>query len=246
VDVVSLYDVDIKGGCQGCLRCGTAYRCVFTGKDGFMEFYDAVVRQADILVFAGTITARQLSWKWRQFFDRSFFNTHTPSLTGKQFAFVVAGPLSQLPEMRTVYQAWTEFQRSNLEGFVSDECGDARLIASQLDTLAERLVRLSLQEYIRPRTFLGIAGDKVFRDDIWGGLRLVFPADHRAYRRIGVYDFPQKKLGRRLLVALGALVLAIPLIRVRFQASMKSFMLRPYGKVLRKAEARTIGTANTL
>jgi len=58
------------------------------------------VRTADVIVFAGTVADRQLSWKWRQFFDRSFFNTHTPSLAGKQIAFLVAGPLSQLPDMR--------------------------------------------------------------------------------------------------------------------------------------------------
>ncbi len=94
---VNLHDLDIKGGCQGCLRCGSAYKCAYTGKDGFIDFYNGVLVPADIIVFAGSISCRQLSWKWREFFDRSFFNTHTPSLVGKQFAFLVSGPLSLLP-----------------------------------------------------------------------------------------------------------------------------------------------------
>ena len=45
---------------------------------GYIEFYNAKVRQADILVFAGAIRDRYLSSTWKTFFDRSFFNTHTP------------------------------------------------------------------------------------------------------------------------------------------------------------------------
>ena len=95
--VVNLHDIDIKGGCQGCLRCGAAYQCAYTGKDGFIDFYNSVLVPADIIVFAGALAARQLSWKWREFFDRSFFNTHTPSLVGKQLAFIVSGPSRSCP-----------------------------------------------------------------------------------------------------------------------------------------------------
>jgi len=59
--VVNLHDIDIKGGCQGCLRCGAAYQCAYTGKDGFIDFYNSVLVPADIIVFAGAIVARQLS-----------------------------------------------------------------------------------------------------------------------------------------------------------------------------------------
>ena len=48
------------------------------------------------------------------------------------------------------------------------------------------------QHYIKPSTFLGVGGLKIFRDDIWGRLRFVFQADHRYYRKHGIYDFPQK------------------------------------------------------
>ncbi len=231
VEVYQLDDLDIRGGCQGCLRCGAEYRCAWTGKDGFIEFYNETLRKADVIVYAGAITARQLSWKWRQFFDRSFFNTHTPTLMGKQIVFLVSGPLSQLPELRLVYEAWMEVQRSNLVGFVSDEADDAT-VAAELDGVAERVVRLAHVGYVRPRTFLGIAGMKIFRDDIWGGLRIIFRADHKAYKQMGVYDFPQRKVLRRVLVSLGWLITGLPGIRSRFPSMMKSQMIRPYQRVL--------------
>jgi multimeric flavodoxin WrbA len=234
VEAYNLYDLDIKGGCMGCLRCGFDNRCAYTGKDGYIDFYNSTVKPADVIVFAGAIVDRQLSWKWRQFFDRSFFNCHTPSLMGKQIAFLVSGPLSQLPELRQVYEAWMEIQQSNLVGFVSDEANGGSGIEESLDTLAAQLIRQAQSGYIRPRTFLGIAGMKIFRDDIWGGLRIVFRADHKAYKKLGLYDFPQNKIGRRILVRLGWFITGLPGIRRRFPAMIKQQMKQPFQKVLQK------------
>ena len=224
--VVNLYDLDIKGGCQGCLRCGADYKCAYTGKDGFIDFYNSMLVPADIIVFAGTISSRQLSWKWREFFDRSFFNTHTPSLAGKQFAFLAAGPLSLLPEMRETYEAWTELQQSNLAAFVSDENG-ADLVDAALDQLAERLVRFANCAYVKPRTFLGVAGMKIFRDDIWSELRVVFRADHRAYKKRGYYDFPQRRIGHRIVMGLAWFITGLPGIRSRFPSMIRTQMVVP-------------------
>lgn len=239
VQVVNLHDLDIKGGCQGCLRCGAANRCAYTGKDGFIDFYNSKLRPADIIVFAGAVVSRQLSWKWREFFDRSFFNGHTPSLVGKQIAFVVSGPLRMLPELRETYEAWFEIQRSHLAAFLSDEEGSSEVLNSTLEQLAARLVRLSGNGYIKPRTFLGVAGMKIFRDDIWGQLRVVFRADHKAYRQLGLYDFPQKKILKRAVMALAWMVTGLPLIRSRFPSMIKTQMIVPMRKAaLRGAAAR--------
>jgi len=226
VRTVNLFDIDIKGGCQGCLRCGAANRCAFMGKDGFIDFYNSVLVPADIIVFAGAVAARQLSWKWREFFDRSFFNCHTPSLVGKQFAFVVSGPLSLLPELRETYEAWSEIQQSNLAAFVSDEAPAPTLDAA-LDQLAERLVRFSEAAYVRPRTFLGVAGMKIFRDDIWSQLKVIFRADHRAYKRLGFYDFPQRRIGKRALMGLAWFVTGLPGVKGKFTSMIRKQMVVP-------------------
>ena len=236
VRLVNLYGLDIKGGCQGCLRCGADNKCAYTGKDGFIDFYNSVLVQADIIVFAGAVVARQLSWKWREFFDRSFFNCHKPSLVGKQLAFLVSGPLSLLPELRETYEGWAELQQSNLAAFVSDEA-PASVLDAALDQLADRLVRLSEAGYVRPRTFLGVAGMKIFRDDVWSDLKVVFRADHRAYKRLGYYDFPHRDIGKRIVMRLAWIITGLPGIRDKFPLMIRSQMIMPMHRAALKATA---------
>ncbi len=79
VEVLNLNDVDIKGGCLGCIKCGYDNTCAYEGKDGFMEFFNTKVKSADVLVLAGTVQDRYLSSRWKLYFDRSFFNGHAPN-----------------------------------------------------------------------------------------------------------------------------------------------------------------------
>jgi multimeric flavodoxin WrbA len=235
-EMINLHDLDIKGSCLGCLRCGYDNQCAYQGKDDYVDFYNSKVREADILVFAGAISDRYLSSTWKTFFDRSFFNTHTPTLRGKQFAFIISGPLSQNPNLRQILEAWSELQQANVAGFVTDEFGPPARIDDLLQNLAGNLARYAQTGYVRPHTFLGVGGMKVFRDDIWGRLRTVFQADHRAYRRLGVYDFPQRDWGIRALNLATSLLFKIPRVREEFARRIKTQMVQPYRHVLLKAE----------
>jgi multimeric flavodoxin WrbA len=237
IEVINLHDIEIKGGCLGCLKCGYDYQCAYAGKDGFIDFYNTKLKPADIIVFAGAIRDRYLSSLWKTFFDRSFFNTHTPSLTGKQFGFIISGPLGQITNLREILEGWTEFQHSNLVGFVTDE-GDGNVgddnttVDGLLHDLSRRLVRCADRAYIQPQTFLGLGGIKVFRDDVWGKLRIAFQADHRTYKRLGIYDFPQRNIRVRLLNALIVPLFRIPKVREEFTKNIKNGMIQPYQKVL--------------
>lgn len=232
VETINLRELDIKGGCLGCLRCGYDNHCAYEGKDGYIDFYKQKLMPADAIVFAGAIHDRYLSSLWKTFFDRSFFHTHAPSLAGKQFGMIVSGPLSQVPHLRQVLEAWVEMQHSNLVGFVSDEMADSRHLDGLLSTLAADLIRYAQSGYIKPHTFLGLAGQKVFRDDMWGRLRTVFQADHRAYKRLGVYDFPQRDWRTRILNAVMGLLLKIKPFQQEFARRTKREMIRPYEKVV--------------
>jgi multimeric flavodoxin WrbA len=232
VDTINLHDLDIKGGCLGCLRCGYDYECAYTGKDEFINFYNTRVKTADVVVYAGAIRDRYLSATWKNFFDRSFFNTHTPSLVGKQFAFLISGPLGQNENLREILQAWTELQHANLVGIVTDEVGESAQTDGLLQALAENLAWCAEAGTMRPLTFLGVGGMKVFRDDIWGRLRTVFQADHRAYRRMGFYDFPQRDWGIRVLNAATPALFKIPRVREEFARRIKSQMVQPYQKIV--------------
>jgi multimeric flavodoxin WrbA len=231
----NLHDVDIKAGCQGCMKCGQNYECALKDKDGYVEFYNECIKPADILIFAGTINDRFLSSRWRMFFDRSFFNCHTPSLIGKQFGFLISGPLSQVGNIREILEGYVQWQRSNVVDFISDEVADSTILDAQLSGLAERLAWNSLHEYIKPVTFLGVGAYKIFRDDVFSKLRFVFQADHRFYSKHGYYDFPQKKIGLRLVNILLGLLFRIPRIRRRFDREIRKKMIEPHQKVVKAA-----------
>jgi len=121
VEVLALEDMGIKGGCMGCLKCGQANHCAWEGKDGFVDAFRSKVLTADLLVFAGTTRDRALSARWKAFLDRGFFNTHQSVLKGKQFLYLVSGPLSRLDNLRQTLHAYVEWQGGNLVDFVSDE-----------------------------------------------------------------------------------------------------------------------------
>jgi len=190
---IRISDVDIKGGCLGCCECGLDYKCVYTGKDGFIDFYNEEIKKADIIFFAGEIKDRYLSSKWKQMFDRAFFNTHTPTLKGKQAGFLISGPLSDVVNLREILTAYFEWQGANLVDIVTDE-NTSDVIDILIDNLASKSVKFSLSGYVQPATFLGVGGMRIFRDDVWGRLKFVFQADYKYYEENGIFDFPQDDL----------------------------------------------------
>ena len=158
--VINLHDLIIKGGCLGCLQCGLDNICIYRDQDEYGAFYNSEIKTPDILVFAGNIVDRYLSSKWKQFFDRSFFNGHSPSLMGKQMGFILSGPLTQIPNLRQILEGYTYIEQANLVDFVTDEYEDSEKIDALLGNLAERLVRFSHKNYMKPINFLGLGGSK--------------------------------------------------------------------------------------
>jgi len=191
VEVVNLYDINIKGGCLGCIQCGFDNICVYQGKDEYNDFFNTKLRNADITIYAGTIKDRFLSARTKMSWDRSFFNGHIPVQMGKQMGFIVSGPLSQIPNLRQVLEAMAEMGLTNLVDIISDECVNSTQLDALLQNLANKCVQLSVENYVRPRTFLGVGGHKVLRDFIWARARFPFMADYKFYQEHGMFDFPQ-------------------------------------------------------
>jgi multimeric flavodoxin WrbA len=236
VEVINLYDVDIKGACLGCMRCSFENKCNYGDKDGFMEFYKTKLKTADVLVLAGAIKDRYLSSRWKLFFDRSFFYCHSPSLVGKQIGFLISGPFSQVYDLRQVLEGWTEWQQSNLVDFITDEYGDSAEIDTLLQSFAARCIYFADKKYVKPSTFLGVGGMKIFRDNIWGRLRYIFQADHRYFQRHGIYDFPQRDLRTRFKNFIIMSLTKIPFIRKEFPNRMVGGMIKPFQNILQHAE----------
>ena len=238
--VVNLRQVEIKGGCLGCIRCGYDNHCAYTGRDEFIDMFNRL-KTADILVFAGAIRDRYLSSLWKTFFDRAFFNTHMPSFVGKQVAFLVSGPLQQLPNLRQILVAYTEHQQANLAGIVTDEQNHAGETDSALRELAQRSLDYADCGYKRPSSFFGVGGLKIFRDEIWGPLRFPFVADHQYYKQHGVYDFPQYDYASRVRNFFLGLLAKIPAVRKElYGPKMTEYMVRDYKRFVEK-ESRHAG-----
>ncbi|MCK4251746.1 NAD(P)H-dependent oxidoreductase [candidate division WOR-3 bacterium] len=233
IEVINLHNINIKGGCLGCVQCSYENICAYGDKDGFMEFYNTRLKPADVLVFAGAIKDRYLSSRWKLFFDRGFFYTHSPSLIGKQIGFIISGSLRQIPNLRQIFEAWTDWQHANLVDFITDEYEDSAEIDALLQSFAQRLIRFADKNYIKPATFLGVGGMKVFRDDIWGRLRFPFQADHRFYKKHGIYDFPQKDFRTRIRNWIMMFLTKIPKIRKEiYTKKLKEGMIKPLQKIL--------------
>jgi multimeric flavodoxin WrbA len=205
--------------------------CIYRDADDVASVYDRLMT-ADVLVFAGAIRDRYLSSRWKQFFDRGFFHNHVPLFAGKQLGYLISGPLAQIPNLRQILEAYTELQRANLAGLVSDDGPDSAALDGVLDGLARRLVACAQTGYQAPSTFLGVAGRKLLRDEIWGNLRLVFHADHRYYKSHGLYDFPRRSLKTRLTNAVVRVLTTIPRFRKEFLKRIKSEMVKPLERVL--------------
>jgi len=237
VSVHNLRDLDIRAGCQGCLQCAQANRCVFEGKDEYIDFFRDRLMPADILVLAGSVIDRNLSSVWRKFFDRSFFRNHCPSFNDTHMAYLVSGPLAQVPMLRQFLEAYVEIQEASLAGIVTDEVGDSDQLDALVSELAFALVRNAGEGYSSSVTCLGLSARTIFRDAVYGPLRGVFQADHRYYTKHGRYDFPNRQYRLRLLNFVLTQLFRIPRIRHEFDKRIKPGLITGLKKVVVRASA---------
>lgn len=236
VEVATLADLTVKGGCLGCIQCGFDHRCVYEGQDGFISFVQEKVAPADILIIAGEIRDRWLSATWKQFFDRSFFQNHVPALKGKQIGFLLSGPLTQMVALKGTLDAMVEWQGAHLADTVTDEVEDCAFIDARIDTLVRRIVAFAQRGYVRPPTFVGVGGRKVFRDDVWGRHRFVFQADHAYYEANGLYDFPHDDKDALKMSEDMISLTQDPEMRETVRKMLKKEMVKPHMKIVDKAE----------
>lgn len=233
IELINLNDVDIKGGCQGCLRCSYDNNCAYGNEDGYIEFFNNKVRPADILVIAGTIKDHYLSSRWKMFFDRSYFNNHVPVMANKQIGFIISGPLRQQSTLKQFLEIYVQIHKSSVVDFITDEYESSAEIDKLLQSLAERLLQFAREDYMKPANFFNIGGTKILRDYIYGRGRFPFQADHRFYKKHGLYDFPHKEYKSRITNSILMLLTKIPSIRNDiYSRRLKIEIIKPLQKVL--------------
>ena len=231
VEVINIYDIDIKGGCIGCTKCGYDHQCIYKGKDDFIEFWEEKVMKADVLIFAGNIKDRFLSSRWKMIYDRTFYKNHIPTLIGKQMGCIISGPLSQIPNLKEIIQAIIEIQSANLVDIITDEYGGSAKIDLLLHNFARQLIKFSNLNLIKPQTFLGVAGMKIFRDDVYGRNRFIFQADHKYYEEHGIYQtFPQND--KRAIEMNKKLIPLFQIDKIREKMDLSKEFLKPFKRVI--------------
>lgn len=226
----NINEVNIKGGCLGCLQCSFDNVCIY--KDGFVPFVQNELSDTDVVVFAGAISDRFLSSRIKRFWDRSFFKGHIPWHMDKQVAFLVSGPLSQLPNLQEILQAHAEMQYGNLAGIVTDESRNSATMDALLDELAAQCVKYAKKKYMRPKTFLGVGGHKIFRDAIWSRLRFPFDADFKFYKEHGLFDFPHDDKRYQEFSEKMIAMIQDPQMRQEVRKALKTEMLKVYERVV--------------
>jgi len=231
IRVVRTSDVKMRGGCLGCMECAFDNICVYQGKDDFVEYFNAA-RDADITIFAGEIKDRFFSARMKMFWDRSFFNGHIPTSVDKQVGFIVSGPLSQVANMQEIISAMPQMSGGNLAGVVTDECADSGQIDDLLEAFAAKCVDNAVSTYMLPRTFLGVGGHKIFRDQIWARLSFPFTADYRYYEAHGLFDFPQQDTRYLEFSKQMTEMIRDPKMKEMVRKMMKTEMLKGYAKMV--------------
>ncbi|MHA1647563.1 MAG: NAD(P)H-dependent oxidoreductase [Promethearchaeota archaeon] len=232
VEIINLNDIDIKGGCLGCIKCGFENQCVY--KDGYVQFFREKIMNKPIMIFAAEIKDRYYSYKWKLYFDRMFHNGHTPSLRGTQMGFLISGPLNQVPNLRELISAQVECGQANLVDVITDELEDSNQIDILIHNLATNLIRLSDLNYVAPPTFLEVGGFKIFRDLIYGIGRIPFPSDYKFFKRNKMFDFPTKDWKMVAFGRMASFFFKFKKIRVKFQKIMGKAMIMGPERFLKK------------
>ena len=225
--VVNISEYPLSGGCLGCFRCAVSEKCVY--KDGFDKFLREEIQTADAIVYAFTVSDHSMGARFKMYDDRNFCNGHRTVTVGMPVGYIVSGNYSSENNLRTVIEARAETGGNFLSGVATDERDTDRCI----DELAASLTFALKTEHTAPKNFYGVGGMKIFRDLIFE-MRGMMRADHKFYKKQGIYDFPKRLSGRSMLMYLVGMLLANEKILAKMGNKMNEGMIAPYEKMFKK------------
>lgn len=225
--VVNISEYPFSGGCLGCFNCAATGKCVY--KDGFDDFLRDNIQTADAIVYAFSIKDHSMGSVFKTYDDRQFCNGHRTVTMGNPTGYLISGNYPAETSLQTIIEARSEVGGNFLAGTACDETDPD----TEIDRLAARLDYAIDHKYIQPRNFYGVGGMKIFRDLIWL-MRGLMKADHRFYKKHGIYDFPQKKKGTVMKMYLAGALISSPRLKAKMGSKMNEGMIEPYRKVMDK------------
>jgi len=229
--IVNISEYPLAGGCLGCFRCAVSEKCVY--KDGFDVFLRENIQQADAIVYAFTISDHSMGARFKMYDDRNFCNGHRTVTVGMPVGYLVSGHYAIEHNLRTVIEARSETGGNFLSGVATDEYDTDE----QITTLAKSLTFALETRHTAPQNFWGVGGMKIFRDLIYQ-MRGMMRADHKFYKKQGIYDFPQKKKLTSLKMYLVGTLLSNETILSKMGNKMNEGMLAPYTKMFAEMDRK--------
>jgi hypothetical protein len=223
--IVNISGYPFHGGCLGCFNCAATGKCVY--KDGFDDFLRNEIQTADAIIYAFSIKDHSMGSIFKMYDDRQFCNGHRTVTMGKPAGYLVSGNYPAEANLQMIIEGRSEVGGNFLAGVACDEINPD----AEIDRLAARIDYAIGNRYSQPRNFYGVGGMKIFRDLIWL-MRGLMKADHKFYKKHGIYDFPQKKKGTILKMYLVGALISSPKLKAKIGNKMNEGMIAPYRKVL--------------
>lgn len=225
--IVNIAEYPFQGGCLGCFNCAVAGKCIY--KDGFDDFLRNNIQTADAIIYAFSIKDHSMGSIFKMYDDRQFSNGHRTVTMEKPTGYLISGNYSAETNLQMIIEARSEVGGNFLAGVACDEINPD----AEIDRLAARLDYALDNKYSQPRNFYGVGGMKIFRDLIWL-MQGMMKADHKFYKKHGLYDFPQRKKGTVLKMYLVGAFMSFPKLKAKIGNKMNEGMIAPYKKVLDK------------
>lgn len=211
--VVNISEFGFAGGCLGCFNCANDGTCIY--KDNFDTFLRNEIQSTDATVYAFTIKDHSMGASFKLYDDRQFCNGHRTVTMGKPVGYIVSGDYRNEYNLQTIIEGRAEVGQNYLAWVATDEAD----IAEELRKLSAKLSYALENRLAMPQNFYGVGGMKIFRDLIYL-MRGLMKADHRFYKKHGMYDFPQKKIGTVMKMQLVGALLAMPSVRKKIGSKM--------------------------
>ena len=226
--VVNIAQYPFAGGCTGCFKCAVTGKCAY--KDGFDDFLREKIQTADAIVYAFSIKDHSMGASFKLYDDRQFCNGHRTVTMGMPMGFIINGDYEAEANLKMIVEARCEVGGNYLAGAATD--------AEGIKAMSAKLCYGLENSYVPPRSFYGVGGMKIFRDLIYL-MRGMMKADHKFYKKHGVYDdFPQRKLGTLIKMELVGVVLSSAKVQKKMGGKMTQGMMLPYKKVVDAAKPR--------
>lgn len=225
--VVNLREFGFRGGCLGCFHCAADGTCVYN--DGFDSLLRNRIQRADSIVYAFSIQDHSMGALFKTYDDRQFCNGHRTVTMGKPTAYLIDGKLSKEENLRMIIEARSQVGGNYLAGVASNEYGKDGQYG--ICDCAGHLAYALENKLAVNANFYGVGGMKIFRDLIFE-MQGMMKADHRFYKEHHFYDFPQKKIGKILMMQAVGAMMRMPGIKDQVKPKMAEGMLMPYERII--------------